>query len=217
MVNGFRWMIFVIGLAVVIGSIMVTSAGSVMIAIYSPSDGETVYTDKIAVFGGAMGTDGAIVESVTVNGIFADGTTSWRKDISLQPGLNEITAVATDRSGNRAVATISVAYIEAPPSTPTPRLIPMPTGSISITTTPSGAEIYWDGSFKGNTSITLEDEVGYHKVKVSKEGFHSVTRDIDLHKGITKKLNIELEPITGSIVVSSTPSGASVYLDTMLI
>jgi len=231
MVNAFRWMIFVLGLTVVIGSIMVTSAGSPMIAIYSPSNGDPVYTDKIAVFGGAMGTEGAVVGSVTVNGLLADGTTSWRKVISLQPGSNSITAVATDRSGKRATETIFVTYItpttpptpttisdggQGPTPIPTPiptPTIPMPTGSISITTTPSGAEIYWDNVPKGNTSITFEDEIGHHTVKVIKEGFHSKTRSVDLLKGITKKLNVELEPITGSIVVSSTPSGACAYLD----
>jgi predicted ATP-binding protein involved in virulence len=229
-------MIFVIGLAVVIGSIMVTSAGSVMIAIYSPSDGDTVYTDKIAVFGGARGTEGAIVESVTVNGLLADGTISWSKDISLQPGQNKITAVATDNMGQSISKTISVTYIASTPSpapttppplpttiqtgghgptpAPIPTPIPTPTGSISITTTPSGAEVYLDNSFAGITPITLEDvTVGYHKATVSKEGYHSQTSEIYLSTGKTKELNIELEPITGSIAVSSTPSGASVYLD----
>jgi hypothetical protein len=104
---------------------------------------------------------------------------------------------------------------------PTPRPIPaptpMPTGSISITTTPSGAEVYLDNSdsSKGITPITLEDvTVGHHKVKVIKEGYRSETRsNIYLGAGITKELDITLEPITGSIFVSSTPSGASVYLD----
>jgi hypothetical protein len=251
-------MIFVIGLAVIIGSIMVTSAGYPMIAIFSPLGGDTVYTDTIAVFGGAMGTEGAIVESVTVNGLFADGTTSWSKDISLQPGQNKITAVAIDNMGQSSSKTIYVSYIASthslalttlpPPSTtipigsyrptptptstptstptPTPMLtptpmppatpmsVPMHTGSISITSIPTGAGVYLDDSFAGITPITLEDvTVGYHMAKVSKEGYRSEIMNIYLYKGITKELNIGLEPITGSIAVSSTPSGASVYLD----
>ena len=239
MVNAFRWMVFVIGLAVVIGSI-VTSAGDPTIAIYSPSDDDTVYTDTITVKGGAnMGTEGAVVESVTVNGVLVDGTTSWSEDISLQPGQNKITAVATDISNKWAKATITVTYIPPTPSPtpttttptpsptpsngPSPRPTPTPTstltptliGSISITTIPSGAEVYLDKSFEGITPITLKDiTVGFHSIKVIKEGYRNETRsNIYLGAGITKELNIELKPITGSIFVSSTPSGASVYLD----
>jgi hypothetical protein len=235
MVNAFRWMVFVIGLTVVIGTIIVTSAGNPEIEIDSPSDGDTVYTDTITVSGGAMSTEDAPVVSVTVNGYPAEGTTSWRKVISLQPGLNTITAVAMDRSGNCDPATISVTYyIEpttthtngpspaTPPTTttisnggyrPTPTPAPTPTGSISITTKPSEAEIFWDGISKGDTPITLEDIVGNHKIEISKEGYRSENMNIDLYEGITKKLNIKLKPITGFIVVSSTPSGACVYLD----
>ena len=247
MVNAFRRIIFVIGLAVVIGSIMVTSAEDLpIIEIKEPSDGVTVYTDTIKVSGGAnRGTDGVVVESVTVKGYLAKGTTSWSKDISLQLGQNEITAVATDRSGKCGMDTIYVTYIEPTPtptngpspttptqsppngkadyspavSTPTPTLAPTPppTGSISITTIPPGAEVYLDGSFAGNTSITLtlEDVTeGPHRVKVSKDGFcSSKTRIKHLCTGETKELIIKLEPLTGSIVVYSTPSGACVYVD----
>ena len=232
MVNAFRWMVFVIGLAVVIGSIMVTSAGNPIIVINNPSNGDTVYTDEITVSGSAMGTDGAVVESVKVNGGLADGTTSWRKDISLQPGLNVITVEAKDNMRQSSSKTIEVTYIE-PNSTPTnestptpttttisnggyrptPAPTPTPTGSISITTKPSEAEIFWDGVSKGDTPITLEDIVGNHKIEISKEGYRSENRNIDLYERITKKLNIKLNPITGFIVVSSTPSGACVYLD----
>jgi hypothetical protein len=205
-----------------ITSIAVTS--SLLLLIDSPSDGDTVDTDTITVSGSAMGTEGAVVKSVTVNGVPVAGTTSWSKAIPLQPGPNIITVVATDDMGQSSLKTITVTYIApTPPPTPTiipnggprptPTPIPMPTGSILITSIPTGADVYWDDSFEGITPITLEDVVGHHKVKISKEGLHSVTRAIDLHTGITREQNIELEPITGSIAVSSTPSGASVYLD----
>ncbi len=231
MVNAFRWVVFVIGLAVVIGSIMVTSAGYPIIKITSPPNGYTVYTDEITVSGVAKGTEDAPVESVTVKGVLAGGITSWHsKVISLQPGSNTITAVATDRSGKPGTATISVTYIDPtstptvtpisngghrPTSTPTPTPTPitMPTGSISITTIPTGAEVYWDDSFAGNASITLKDVVGHHRVKISKEGYCIVTRNIELYKDITTQKIFRLEPITGSIYISSTPSGACVYLD----
>jgi 2'-5' RNA ligase len=208
MVNAFRRIIFVIGLAVIIGSIIVTSAAGLRIEINSHSDGDTVRTAKITVSGRAiMDPGGAVVESVTVNEDLADGTTSWHsKVISLQPDRpNRITAVAIDGSGKRDTATINVTYIKPTPTPtneptptpineptptpineptptpinePTPTPTPTPTGSISITTIPPGAEVYLDDS-------------------------------------PTKKItnNFVLEPLTVSIFVFSTPPGASVYLD----
>jgi hypothetical protein len=121
MVNVFRWMGFVIGLALVIGCIMVTSAGEAIIIINSPSDGETVNNNTITVSGGAVGTFGAVVESVTVNDVLASGAaegggfTSWRaEEIPLQKGPNMITVIATDNFGNETTKTINVIYITSP-------------------------------------------------------------------------------------------------------
>lgn len=118
MVNIIRWIGLVIGLAVLIGCITVTSAGNPIIVINSHSDGETVYTETITVSGGAMGTDGAGVESVTVNGVLTSDPTLWSAEISLQPGSNIITVVATDNFGNNATATITVIYYIEPPQPP---------------------------------------------------------------------------------------------------
>ena len=240
MVNVFRWMVFVIGLAVVIGSIMVTSAGDAIIIIKSPSDGETVYYNTITVCGGTVGAHAAVVESVTVNGVLASGTapgggfTSWMtpEKIPLQPGPNMITVETIDKFGNKTTETITVIYEYSPTPTPTtttpsvppsggsgapptiPSPTPTPTGSFLINTTPSGAKVYLDNSPKETTPITLKNvTVGYHRIKVIKDGYHSETREIHLCAGKTKEMNIELTPLTGSIAVFSTPSGASVYLD----
>jgi hypothetical protein len=202
-----------------------------LLHIDSPSDGETVNTNTIMVSGTVVGDQGAVIESVTVNGDLALGTspeggfTSWKKKISLQEGQNKITVEATDVFGNTKTETITVVYnAPTPPLTPTtilngghrptPTPMPVPTGSISITTIPTGAEVYLDDSSEGITPITLKDvTVGYHKVKVIKEGYRSETSNIYLGAGITKELGISLKPIIGSIAVSSTPPGASVYLD----
>ena len=228
MVNAFRWMVFVIGLAVVIGSIMVTSAhiDPMIILIDKPSDGETVNTKTITVSGTAEAMEGYI-DSVTVNDIPA-GIDTWSADIELEDGPNPITVVATDDMGQSSSETITV-YYQAPTTSPTqppidheaPSAIPTPTptGSISITTTPSGAEVDLDNSpTKRITPATLENVTeGQHKIKVSKEGYRIETRKIFLRTDETKELNIELEPITGSIVVYSIPPGASVYFNNVYI
>jgi formylglycine-generating enzyme required for sulfatase activity len=132
----------VIGLAVVIGSIMVTSAQDlVMLSIVSPSDGETVDTNRITVSGNALGAPDAAVKSVTVNGALASGTapggrfTSWMsEEITLQPGPNMITVIAIDTFGNTKTKIITVFYNTSTHSpTPTPTPTPPPAENFTNT------------------------------------------------------------------------------------
>jgi hypothetical protein len=223
----------IIGLATVIGCTLIASAEDlVLLSIDSPLDGETVYSDTITVSGSATATDWLVVESVTVNGFLASGTTFWSCELALQIGWNSITAEATADTGQNNSTAITV-FHPAPPTSPPPTTTPSippsggsrapstipsptptPTGSFLINTTPSGAKLYLDNSYEGITPTTLEDvTVGYHRIEVIKDGYHSETREKNLCAGKTKELNIELTPLTGSIAVFSTPSGASVYLD----
>ena len=92
--------------------------------------------------------------------------------------------------------------------------ISIPTGSISISSTPSGAKVYLDGVYKGTTPLSLENVVSKsHTVRVVKEGYKEETKAVSLGAGEAINLNIQLKRLTGSISVSSSPSGASVYLN----
>jgi hypothetical protein len=63
---------------------------------------------------------------------------------------------------------------------------------ISITSTPSGADIELDGSFVGNTPSTLDVAPGDHTVTLSKTGFKSWERKLKASGGAVT-LNAELE------------------------
>ena len=221
-----RWtgFLMVIGLAVVIGSIMIASAEDPVISIDKPSDGETVYSKMITVSGTADTMVGYI-DSVTVNDISA-GIDTWSADIQLEDGPNPITVVATDDMGQSRSETINVYYQaptppptqppidhEAPSAIPTPT--PTPTVSISIISIPSDAKVYLKDFFRGTTPTLVNVTVGHHKIEVIKEGYdiYSETKKIRLGDGEPEELIIELEPLTDSIYVFSTPSGASVHLD----
>jgi archaellum component FlaG (FlaF/FlaG flagellin family) len=223
----------VIGLTVVIGSVICASAGNPGLYIDSHEEGETVNSEKITVYGHVMSTGGASITSVEVNNKPAEcDLLKWYKEVSLYVGSNTITVVATDETGNTTELTRTVFYTAPSPTpsptttpsipspggsrapSPIPTPTPTPTGSFFINTTPSGAKVYLDDSYKGITPTTLEDvTVGYHRIKVIKDGYHSETQEIYLCAGKTKERNIELTPLTGSIAVFSTPSEASVYLD----
>jgi len=81
-------------------------------------------------------------------------------------------------------------------STPSAEANPQPelaaTGSIVVASTPDAADIYVDGSFKGNSPSTLKIPAGKHTIKVAMAGYQDWTRDIDVSAGSDVKLNATL-------------------------
>lgn len=57
-------------------------------------------------------------------------------------------------------------------------------GSVYVTSTPSGAVVKLDGTYKGETPLTIEElSVGNHTVTFNKEGFESATRTVSVTAG----------------------------------
>ena len=91
-----------------------------------------------------------------------------------------------------------------------------PRGYISVTSSPSGASIYLDGSYKGITPRTISDvSPGWHRIKLSLSGYRSRSKDVRACAGSTSSVDeiLELIPSPGYISVSSSPSGAYIDLD----
>lgn len=92
-------------------------------------------------------------------------------------------------------------------------------GYLSVTTSPSGATLYVDGTSQGTTpksGITLTP--GSHDVLISKTGYSDYPQTVTIEAGKTKELTVTLtsdqQPdTTGTITITSTPSGAAIYLD----
>lgn len=92
--------------------------------------------------------------------------------------------------------------------------IAIPTGSISVSSIPSGAKVYVDGSYKGRTPLSIDGVLsGSHMVKVSKAGYNDEIKAVSVGAGQIVNLDVVLRQLTGSIKVTSNPGGASVYLD----
>ena len=97
------------------------------------------------------------------------------------------------------------------------------TGSISVSSWPTGASVYLDGVSYGTTpaqgSLQINSlKVGNHQLKVTKSNYLDYTVSPYVQAGTTSPFSITLTPVqqteqTGSISVSSWPTGASVYLD----
>jgi len=89
------------------------------------------------------------------------------------------------------------------------------TGSISVTSVPAGASISLDGVSTGHqTNATLTNvPVGAHTVSVTLAGYESASQTVTVSAGQTASVHFALEKETGSISVTSVPSGASITLD----
>lgn len=99
-------------------------------------------------------------------------------------------------------------------------LIPS-TGSLSVTSSPSSANLYIDGSYKGLTPLTVSSlSIGNHVVIVNKTGYDTYSETKYISEG-SNSLNVTLTPVivsnqtnqTGSLSVTSSPSSADLYID----
>jgi hypothetical protein len=86
------------------------------------------------------------------------------------------------------------------------------TGNCSLSSTPSGAEIWIDDSDKGHvTPYTITGlSAGTHSYKLTLSGYEDATGNFSITSGSTTSL-----PVTfpGNVNVSSTPTGGRIYID----
>jgi len=87
------------------------------------------------------------------------------------------------------------------------------TGMLKITSEPSGAEVYVDGSYKGTTPLTLTLTPGTYEVKVVKEDYEPYTQIVTLNADETKTINAKLKALFGFLNVYCNVQGADIYLD----
>jgi len=91
-------------------------------------------------------------------------------------------------------------------------------GSISVSSLPVGASLYVDTIYQGYTNQIVGNlAVGTHTVTLKKSGYKDYSQTATVYNAQTTSLSVTLSPIssptTGDLDVSSTPTGASVYLD----
>ena len=89
-------------------------------------------------------------------------------------------------------------------------------GQISIDSTPEGAIVALDGSTDPSwtTPISLTNiQAGKHSITVSKAGYATDTRTIEVASGAKATAIIHLSQLTATLVVKSDPPGASIYID----
>lgn len=85
--------------------------------------------------------------------------------------------------------------------------------TLSFSSVPAAAEVLVDGVVIGNTPLQAEVLQGQHEFVVRKPGFKKVTQFHTVEPGIDVNLpEIQLEPADGTLVLSSSPAGASILI-----
>jgi hypothetical protein len=104
------------------------------------------------------------------------------------------------------------------------------TGSIDITSNMPGALVYLDGIYKGliqpgNTFDIISESPGSHAILLHLPGYTDFTQTVQVNAGQISNVNAiftvqqspaAAAPETGSIIVTSSPSGGQVYVDNQL-
>jgi len=94
-----------------------------------------------------------------------------------------------------------------------PVIIP---GQMAIDSTPQGAQVQIDGRTDGSyvTPFSLGNlQPGQHTIIVSKSGYSTDTRAVEITAGNRASLVVHLTQLMATLVVTSDPAGASVYVD----
>jgi len=89
-------------------------------------------------------------------------------------------------------------------------------GSIRVTSNPTKCIAIIDGGNQDLTPCTFSDLMpGVHSIKVIKDGYQPFTSQVQVHAASESQLYAQLNQIvqTGTLYVSSTPTGADILLD----
>jgi len=158
----------------------------------------TDFKMKAATFSVTAGSTDVTLATLTLKGKTA-GTTSLNLDIS------QITAI-----GGGLITPAIVPGTIIVGGVPT-------TGSLNITSSPTGATVTVDGTTYGTTPELVSGlSAGSHSVGVSMTGYQTYSGTASVTAGTETPVNVVLTPVsptTGSLSITSSPSGATVTVD----
>ncbi len=88
-------------------------------------------------------------------------------------------------------------------------------GSVSVSSSPSGAEAYIDGQFVGYTPVSYGTRTGSHTVEVRAGGYNNYSTTVNVPGGQSVSVNAALVQTSrnGTVTFTSQPAGAQVYVN----
>ncbi|MCX6063915.1 MAG: PEGA domain-containing protein [Caldiserica bacterium] len=182
---------------------VVPSTETVSLSITSTPPGAQVYLDGTSIGTTPVQDYQASVGSHTV--------------ILWMSGYNDTTETF-DLSQGETAKTLSYLLTAVSPTTTTPVISPVSV-PVSITSNPSGAKVSVDGASKGVTPLTVSMKPGRHTLSMTEDGYKAYQGTVEVLKTDTARTvpvtltKISVTPTTATLTITSTPSGAKVFLD----
>jgi len=186
--------IIMIAIALSVTSVMANTNGP-NLTIFAPADWSTTTENNIDVYGSAWDSDGVMM--VTVNGEYANASTSWFKNISLAVGTNPITVIAYDYLSNSTTEIIYVVRTGSPGDI-TPPIIAIQSPADGTVSTVQNVII----------SGIANDNVGLASVTVNGSSVKSLTNWI---------ININLAEGDNLITAIATDNSGNSTIDTITV
>ncbi|WP_321508044.1 PEGA domain-containing protein [uncultured Methanoregula sp.] len=166
---------------------------------------------------------GAIEVLTTPNGalVTLDGTSQQYSPASYSSVLAGTTHTIQVSAVNYQPYTSTVWVESGKSATVNAQLVPVnpptSTGSVSVSSSPSGADIYVDGQYMAFTPSVIPGLApGTHTIRLQKAGYDEFITTVRIVAGQRTPVTValgNLPPTVGSIEVASAPTGASIYLD----
>jgi len=106
-------------------------------------------------------------------------------------------------------------HVESPASVPAGPLHPGERpGFLVVTSFPLGGTVYLDGDPAGTTFCSIPDLApDTYEIRIEKDGYQVWTDDVTVNPGKYSRVNARLQPLYGSLRISTFPPGAEISID----
>lgn len=87
-------------------------------------------------------------------------------------------------------------------------------GTLKVVSVPSGARVYVDDEYQGDSDLVIPKVAGgERRVRVEKKGFEAMARTVKIEKAKEQTEEFRLQANTGGLAISTSPAGATVFID----
>jgi hypothetical protein len=164
--------------------------------------------------------DGA---SVSFNGDYQGVISGGSLTVPVYTTGSPVKSITVEKSGYTTYSTSSVQMPEPGQTTtvyatlnPIPTPVPVNYGSIAVESQPSGAQIYFNGNYRGLAPLTINDVwPGKYTIGAELSGYEPYTTSVTVTSGFRSSVYCPMTRLdtSGALYVISQPTSSNVYLD----
>ncbi len=133
---------------------------------------------------------------------------------NLAPGSYSMKASLSGYTPDTRIVTVAAGQTTTyyPTLQPSPQP-PRNTGTVSVTSSPTGAQVYVDGNYQGKAPLTATLYPGSHTFRLTLNGYNDYVTTVNVNAGSSQTINAVMPPGSfGTVKVVSLP-GAMVSMD----